>query len=210
MAAASHGHASQGAGAVDSSPAGRSMLLVGDGSGATRLIGRPLIGAFVGGELPAGLDGRVLASGGTAGVSDGWLPSEAEAVCQRRRTGWPEAAASASGDPRLSVLRAWDCAERLEADAARFARIYRPVSILPPDQYLALVIQATEGCSYNRCTFCDFYRDRPFRIKSAVELRHTLREVVDFFGEAMGLRGRCFSPTPMRSSRRSPGAWVAG
>jgi hypothetical protein len=25
-----------------------------------------------------------------------------------------------------------------------------------PDQYLALVLQATEGCHYNRCTFCHF------------------------------------------------------
>ena len=37
--------------------------------------------------------------------------------------------------------------ERLEQDRETFNIIYKPVSILPPDQYLALVLQATEGCS---------------------------------------------------------------
>jgi radical SAM superfamily enzyme YgiQ (UPF0313 family) len=89
------------------------------------------------------------------------------------------------------VLKGWT-AERLVADAEEFARIYRPVSILPPDQYLALVIQATEGCSYNRCTFCDFYRDRAFRVKSADELRQHISDVQAFFGPATGLRKSLF------------------
>jgi radical SAM superfamily enzyme YgiQ (UPF0313 family) len=138
-----------------------------------------------------GLDNRVLAKW-RDGVRQRrrLAPSEAQVLSEEAYR-VAEAAASASGDPRLSVLRAWDW-PALEADAARFARIYRPVSILPPDQYLALVIQATEGCSYNSCTFCDFYRDRPFRIKSAAELASHIGEVVDFFGEAMGLRRSLF------------------
>jgi len=55
--------------------------------------------------------------------------------------------------------------ESLARDAERMSSVYRPVTILPPDQYLSLVLQATEGCSYNRCSFCSFYRDRPFRRK---------------------------------------------
>jgi radical SAM superfamily enzyme YgiQ (UPF0313 family) len=66
------------------------------------------------------------------------------------------------------------------------------VSILPPDQYLALVLQATEGCSYNRCTFCDFYRDRPFRVKGADELRVHIAAVRAFFGPAISLRKSLF------------------
>jgi len=38
----------------------------------------------------------------------------------------------------------------------------KPVGILPPDQYMAVVLQAAEGCAFNTCTFCDFYRDRSF------------------------------------------------
>ena len=65
-------------------------------------------------------------------------------------------------------------------------------AFLPPDQYLALVVQATEGCSYNQCTFCDFYRDRPFRVKSADELRAHIAAVRAFFGPALGLRKSLF------------------
>jgi radical SAM superfamily enzyme YgiQ (UPF0313 family) len=65
----------------------------------------------------------------------------------------------------LSHIAGWNW-DRLEGEAGPFRNsIYKPVSILPPDQYLALVVQATEGCSYNECSFCTFYRDRPFRIK---------------------------------------------
>ena len=99
--------------------------------------------------------------------------------------------ATATDEPGLAVLQRWDWAA-LQADARRFGEIYRPVSILPPDQYLALVVQATEGCSYNQCTFCDFYRDRPFRVKSADELRAHIAAVQAFFGPALGLRKSLF------------------
>jgi radical SAM superfamily enzyme YgiQ (UPF0313 family) len=99
--------------------------------------------------------------------------------------------AEATDDPGLVVLLRWNW-PALEADAIRFAEIYRPVSILPPDQYLALVLQATEGCSYNRCTFCDFYRGRPFRAKGPEELRAHIAAVREFFGPAIGLRKSLF------------------
>jgi len=82
--------------------------------------------------------------------------------------------------------------ERLEADGAAFARLYKPVSILPPDQYLALVLQATEGCSWNRCTFCGLYRDRAFRIHSPESFRAHCEAVRDFFGEGLSLRRGIF------------------
>ncbi|MDO8835838.1 MAG: radical SAM protein [Vicinamibacterales bacterium] len=75
------------------------------------------------------------------------------------------------------------------ADAARFARVYRPVGILPPDQYLALVVQATEGCSFNTCTFCDLYHD-PYRVKTQDEFREHVRTVLDYLGESVDLRSR--------------------
>ncbi len=91
----------------------------------------------------------------------------------------------------LDRILEWDL-DRLERDRETFRVIYKPVSILPPDQYLALVLQATEGCSYNHCAFCGFYRDRKFYIKSPEEFRLHIRDVRAFFGGAIGLRKTIF------------------
>ncbi len=74
-------------------------------------------------------------------------------------------------------------------DADRFAHVYRPVGILPPDQYLALVLQATEGCSFNTCTFCDLYHE-PYRVKTVDEFRQHAADVRAYLGESLGLRSR--------------------
>lgn len=85
----------------------------------------------------------------------------------------------------------FDAAAHL-ADKATFARVYDPVGILPPDQYMAVVLQATEGCSFNTCTFCDFYRDRRFRIKSPDEFRAHAQAVRAFLGDSLLMRRSIF------------------
>ena len=77
-------------------------------------------------------------------------------------------------------------------DAAHYHRVYKPIGILPPDQYLALVMQLTEGCSFNTCTFCTFYRDRPFRIKSPDEFRAHIAALCDYMGESLTLHRGVF------------------
>jgi radical SAM superfamily enzyme YgiQ (UPF0313 family) len=74
-------------------------------------------------------------------------------------------------------------------DAARFARLYRPVGILPPDHYLSLVLQATVGCSFNTCTFCDLYDDG-YRVKSPGEFAQHVEDVRAWLGDSLALRGR--------------------
>jgi hypothetical protein len=74
-------------------------------------------------------------------------------------------------------------------DAARFSEVYSPIGILPPDQYLALVLQATEGCSFNTCTFCDLYH-QPFRVKTPDEFRRHIRQVREYLGDSLLLRQR--------------------
>jgi len=93
--------------------------------------------------------------------------------------------------PWLERLRRWDAPE-LDADAERFRSVYLPVSILPPDQYMALVVQVTEGCPWNRCTFCDLYRDRPHRVKEGDELIAHLKSVRQFLGEGLLMRRSLF------------------
>ncbi len=81
---------------------------------------------------------------------------------------------------------------RLEVDADKFRRIYLPISILPPDQYLSLVLQPVIGCPYNKCSFCTFYRDRKFRIRNVDEFREHVMMVRDFLGAGIKMRRKIF------------------
>lgn len=79
-----------------------------------------------------------------------------------------------------------------KADAVRYRQVYKPVGILPPDQYMAVVLQVTEGCSFNTCTFCTFYKDRPFRIKRPDEFKAHALAVRNFLGDGLSLRRTIF------------------
>ena len=92
---------------------------------------------------------------------------------------------------RLSSILDWT-PERLLAERLRFEAAYRPVSILPPDQYLSIVLQATQGCTWNRCTFCSFYQARPFAASSEEAFREHCKRVGALIGRAVGLRKRIF------------------
>jgi len=92
---------------------------------------------------------------------------------------------------RLEDILRWDY-DALQKDAIKFLSIYKPISILPPDQYLSLVLQPAEGCSWNKCTFCSFYQDRRFRVKSPDEFKEHIKKVKEFFGRAIGLRKSIF------------------
>ncbi|MBS3966772.1 MAG: radical SAM protein [Truepera sp.] len=92
---------------------------------------------------------------------------------------------------RLARILSWT-PERLLAERARFEEAYLPISILPPDQYQAVVLQATFGCSWNRCTFCSFYQDRPFSAKTPAAFTEHVERVAALLGEAVALRRSIF------------------
>ena len=48
-------------------------------------------------------------------------------------------------------------------------KIYRP-----PSEADAYILQATIGCSWNKCTYCDMYRDKKFRVR---DLKATLEDI---------------------------------
>ena len=57
-------------------------------------------------------------------------------------------------------------------------KLYRP-----PSEANALILQATIGCSWNRCTYCDMYRDKPvMRARPVSECIEDLRALARRFG----------------------------
>ena len=77
---------------------------------------------------------------------------------------------------------------RRQASTARRAR---------PTRY---ILQATIGCSWNHCTYCDMYRDKRFRVRALAESLATSRAA----GATLGARGR----EGVRRRRRRAGAWT--
>ena len=60
-------------------------------------------------------------------------------------------------------------------------QIYRP-----PSEANAYILQATIGCSWNHCTYCDMYRDKAFRVRELEETLADIRSAGDDFGEKVG------------------------
>ena len=149
--------------------------------------------AFAPGTLyKRALDSRVLGRRQVGGTRQRWTADEAEQQRVLRALWETTAAAQASlSSPLLGRVLDWTPA-RLRAERARFALAYAPVSILPPDQYFAVVVQATRGCSWNRCTFCTFYRDRPFSVQAPDAFAAHLRAVAELLGEGARLRRSIF------------------
>ncbi len=50
-------------------------------------------------------------------------------------------------------------------------QIYRP-----PSEAHSLILQATIGCTYNKCTFCQSFREKKFRIRKTEEILEDLTE----------------------------------
>jgi radical SAM superfamily enzyme YgiQ (UPF0313 family) len=57
-------------------------------------------------------------------------------------------------------------------------KLYRP-----PSEADACILQATIGCSWNHCTYCDMYRDKSFRVRDLAESLADLEAVARRFGD---------------------------
>jgi hypothetical protein len=113
------------------------------------------------------------------------------AAVKRNPSTWTDAAGRHPGPPVVALFERCSQFDAVAAreDASRFALVFSPVGILPPDQYLSIVVQATEGCSFGTCTFCDLYHGR-YRVKPAEEFAQHARAVRDYLGDSARLRGR--------------------
>lgn len=177
---------------------GRRRTTAADGSGR-------LYSFFAAGRMyRRGLDGRVLCRWTSGGRRhSAWLDAEgaSRVVAAAARTGerllrsfdaweWVGAPPEAGERAALRAALSRSAAFTLEAaarDAERFAATYAPIGILPPDHYLSLVLQATEGCSFNSCTFCELYQ-RPYRVRTVSEFGAHIEAVRTLFGAGLPLR----------------------
>lgn len=52
----------------------------------------------------------------------------------------------------------------------------------PPSEHDAYIVQATIGCSHNKCIYCAMYRDKSFRLRDMDEVLEDLRIAAARFG----------------------------
>lgn len=57
-------------------------------------------------------------------------------------------------------------------------KIYRP-----PSEADSFILQATIGCSWNHCTYCDMYREKSFRVRAAAEILDDIEAARRSFGD---------------------------
>lgn len=127
-----------------------------------------------------------------AATAVGQVLNELQAGAARVEFGKPSTDdALAAIGPLLARAAAFDVAAA-RADAETYRRLYGSVAVLPPNEYNAVVVQATEGCAYNHCTFCTLYHGVRYRPKPAAEFEHHARAVMAYHGEALRARRSIF------------------
>ena len=82
--------------------------------------------------------------------------------------------------------------EQARRDAEKFHSIYGRVAVLPPDQYNSLVLQATEGCAYSSCLFCELYRGVFYGRKTPDQFSRHLKDAIAYHGDALRSRRSIF------------------
>lgn len=86
----------------------------------------------------------------------------------------------------------WD-AHQILLNSRLYSSAYKePVTILPPDRYYNLVVQPATGCPNNQCSFCAFYRGKPFQPQSLSEFNRHLNLLKLLLGSAIEGRDGIF------------------
>lgn len=155
--------------------------------------GRPYAGVLGGRSWRRSLAGRYLEiEGGAFGRTTAWVSWEQSTQWDRRAGRLADQVRSIllarGGGPARDAEAIVPMIAGRENDRRDFERVYEPVAILPPDQYLSVVLQLARGCPWNRCTFCEFYRDRRHRLLGGEQALEHMRGVRRFFGPGLAMR----------------------
>ena len=59
-------------------------------------------------------------------------------------------------------------------------RVFRP-----PSEAYSLIVQVTIGCSHNKCTFCDMYKEKRFRVRKLEEVKADFDEARRMYRRAV-------------------------
>jgi len=92
----------------------------------------------------------------------------------------------------------------LEKDSKIFGELYGQVGILPPDCYGALLLNLTQGCSYNKCSFCSFFKEKSYSLRNPGQFKAHIEQAKRAFGPSIASRRGIFlgqanaanAPTP--------------
>lgn len=60
-------------------------------------------------------------------------------------------------------------------------RYVEPIFRPGPTEYNSYLLQVTIGCAHNKCTFCSFYKDKPFRTRPFEEIKEDLRMARQYY-----------------------------
>ena len=63
----------------------------------------------------------------------------------------------------------------------QFPITYEEPVFRPPGEAQSLLLQATIGCSHNRCSFCAMYRSKKYRVRSLTEIENDLERAAAYF-----------------------------
>ena len=51
----------------------------------------------------------------------------------------------------------------------------------PPGEARSAILQATLGCSWNKCTFCEMYSSKKFKSRSFEELKPEIKKIASAY-----------------------------
>lgn len=62
---------------------------------------------------------------------------------------------------------------------------YEGMVYRPPSESTSFIIQATVGCPHNKCTFCNLYKDKIFKIRSVKDVKEDIDLGKAYYGDSV-------------------------